>query len=275
MNNQTSMPIKALRNTLRLSDPHTLTALNAERTPLLGFADGDRPVRLPDSAEHVLVATGAGGGTTTLLRSLTAQALALGASVDLIDPGGAGHQWATGLPGVRYLSRIAEIHDHLLINVAALQDGTGGSGDGSWRGRRVMVIEHLGTVAYGLREYWSQTRPDTQLEEAPGVEALGVLLAAGPGFGIQIFAGNPRVGLPGLGAVPVKDVFPTRILAYGGAALWQRVAPEVWSIPPYSLIPGRMHVVAEQQATGIQALFLSDVEARALARGVIEAGEAA
>ncbi|MFG2211993.1 cell division protein FtsK [Streptomyces sp. NPDC048638] len=274
MSTQTSMPIQALRNTLRLSDPHTLTALNAVRTPLLGLASGDQSVRLPAGAEHVLVATGAGGGTTTLLRSLTAQALALGASVDLIDPGGAGHPWARSLPGVRYLSRIAEIHDHLLINVAALQDGLG-TWDGGWRGRRVMVIEHLGTVAYGLREYWSQTRPETQLEEAPGVEALGVLLAAGPGFGIQIFAGNPRVGLPGLGAVPVKDVFPTRVLAYGGAALWQRVAPEVWPVPPYSVTPGRMHAVTGQESTAFQALYLNEIEARALARGVIETGEAA
>ncbi|MFF9436780.1 cell division protein FtsK [Streptomyces sp. NPDC014735] len=274
MSSQTSIPIQALRKSVRLTDPHTLPALNAVRTPLLGLADGDKPVHLHAGAEHALVATGAGGGTTTLLRSLTAQALALGASVDLIDPGGAGHHWARDLPGVRYLSRIPEIHDHLLLNVAALQDGTG-DWDGSWRGRRVMVIEHLGTVAYGLREYWSQTRPETQLEEAPGVEALGVLLAAGPAFGIQVFAGNPRVGLPGLGAVPVKDVFPTRILAYGGAALWQRVAPEVWSIPPYSLIPGRMHVVADQKVTAFQALYLSDSEARALARGVIETGEAA
>ncbi|TLQ39264.1 cell division protein FtsK [Streptomyces marianii] len=274
MTSQTSIPVQALRKSVRLGDRHTLNALNTAQTPLLGLADGDEAVHLPEGAEHVLVATGAGGGTTTLLRTLTAQALALGASVDLVDPGGVGHLWARDLPGVRYLSRIAEIHDHLLLNVASLQDGTGGW-DGSWSGRRVMVIEHLGTVTYGLREYWSQTRPETQLEEAPGVEALGVLLAAGPGFGIQVFAGNPRVGLPGLGSVPVKDVFPTRVLAYGGAALWQRVAPEVWSIPPYSMIPGRMHAVADRKTTAFQALYLSDAEARAFARGVIEPGEAA
>ncbi|MEO3976777.1 cell division protein FtsK [Streptomyces sp. CAU 1734] len=271
---QTSIPVQALRTSVRLADRYTLTALNAAQAPLLGLADGDQPLHLPDTAAHTLVATGAGGGTTTLLRSLTAQALALGASVDLIDPGGSGHRWAHDLPGVRYLSKIAEIHDHLLINVAALQDGTG-DWDGGWSGRRIVVIENLATVTYGLREFWSQTRPETQLEEAPGVEALGVLLAAGPAFGIQIFAGNPRVGLPGLGPVPVADVFPTRVLAYGGAALWQRVAPEVWSIPPVSLTPGRMHVVADRKATPFQALFLSDVEARALARGVIETGEAA
>ncbi|GGU39371.1 cell division protein FtsK [Streptomyces violascens] len=272
MTTQTSIPVQALRNAVRLSDRHTLAALNTATAPLLGLADGDRPLTLPAGVEHALVAAGAGGGTTTLLRTLTAQALALGASVDLIDPGGAGHRWARDLPGVRYLSRIAEIHDHLQINVAALQDGTA-RWDGSWSGRRVLVVEHLGTVAYGLREYWSQTRPESQLEEAPGVEALGVLLAAGPAFGIQVFAGNPRVGLPGLGAVPVADVFPTRVLAYAGAALWQRVAPEVWSVPPYSLIPGRMHVVADRSATAFQALYLSDAEARAFARGVIPRGE--
>ncbi|WP_432139522.1 cell division protein FtsK [Streptomyces sp. bgisy154] len=271
MTTQTSMPIQALRNSVRLSDPHTLAALGRAGAPLLGLADGDRPITLPATAEHLLVATGAGGGTTTLLRTLTAQALALGASVDLIDPGGAGHHWARDLPGVRYLDRIAAIHDHLLVSVASLQDGTS-SWDGGWPGRRVMVIEHLGTVAYGLREYWSQTRPETQLDEAPGVEALGVLLASGPAFGIQVFAGNPRVGLPGLGAVPVAQVFPTRVLALGGAALWQRVAPEAWAVPPSSLVPGRMHLVASQQVTAFQALYLSDAEARAFARGVIEPG---
>ncbi|MFJ4700542.1 cell division protein FtsK [Streptomyces sp. NPDC088768] len=274
MTHQTSIPIRALRKTMRLTDPRTLPALNAARTPLLGLADGDQPVHLPARAVHTLVATGPGGGTTTLLRSLTAQALALGASVDLVDPGGTNHPWARDLTGVRYLSRIAEIHDHLLLNVAALQDGTG-HWDGSWRGRRVMVIEHLTTVAYGLREYWSQTRPETQLEEAPGVEALGVLLTAGPAYGIQIFSGNFRAGLPGLDTVPVKDVFPARILANGNAALWERVAPEIWSIPPCSLTPGRMHLVADQEATAFQALYVSNTEARALARGVIETGEAA
>lgn len=271
MTSQTSIPIQALRNSVRLSDAYTLAALDTTRTPLLGLANGDRPISLPDTAEHTLVATGAGGGTTTLLRALTAQALALGASVDLVDPGGAGHRWAHDLPGVHYLSRISDIHDHLLLSVAALQDGTS-AWDGGWRGRRVMVVEHLGTVAYGLREYWTQTRPETQLDEAPGVEALGVLLAAGPGFGIQVFAGNPRVGLPGLGAVPVAEVFPTRVLALGGTALWQRVAPEAWSIPPTSVVSGRMHVVASQQVTAFQALYLSDAEARAFARGVIEPG---
>ncbi|MFF9785676.1 cell division protein FtsK [Streptomyces nigrescens] len=274
MTKQTAMPIQALRSSVRLADPHTLAALDASATPLLGLADGDRPICLAEGAEHVLVAAGAGGGVTTLLRSLTAQALCLGAEVDVIDPSGSAHRWAHELPRVTYLSDIAAIHDHLQLTVASLHDGIRSWSSG-WHDRRVMVIENSGAVAYGLRQYWMHTRPETQLEEAPGVEALAILLASGPAFGIQIFAGNPRGDIPGLGQVPAREVFPTRVLAYGGATLWQRVAPEVWSIPPYSVIPGRMHVVADHTVTAMQALYLSDDEAHAFAHGTVAGGEAA
>jgi hypothetical protein len=264
---QTSMPIEALRNSVRLHDPYTLTALDQAGTPLLGLAAGDQPVTLPDSADHVLVAAGAGGGTTTLLRSLTAQVLCLGAHVDVIDPTGSAHRWARHLPRVTYHSRIAAIHDHLQLTLAALQDGTSAV-DGSWAGRRILVIENTRTVTYALREYWSHSRPDSQLEEAPGVEALAMLLAAGGSFGIQVFAGNPHGDIPGLDEIRVSDVFPVRVLAYGGATVWQRVAPEVWPVPPASITPGRMHVVANRTVTAFQALNLTDDEARGFAHGL-------
>ncbi|MGW1290371.1 hypothetical protein ACWD4N_43995, partial [Streptomyces sp. NPDC002586] len=262
---QTSMPIDALRNSVRLHDPHTLTALKQAATPLLGLAAGDQPVMLPTGADHVLVAAGAGGGTTTLLRSLTAQVLCLGSHVDVIDPTGSAHRWARHLPRVTYHSRIAAIHDHLQLTLAALQDGSAAV-DGGWAGRRILVMENTRTVTYALREYWSNTRPDSQLEEAPGVEALAMLLAAGPSFGIQIFAGNPHGDIPGLEGIRVADVFPVRALAYGGATVWGRVAPEIWPVPPASIIPGRMHHVADRTVTAFQALNLTDDEARAQKR---------
>ncbi|MFJ2217850.1 cell division protein FtsK [Streptomyces sp. NPDC101062] len=264
---QTSIPLTALRSSVRLSDRYTLAALDAAAdTPLLGLADADRPVLLPDTAGHVLVAAGAGGGTTSVLRSLAAQALALGARVDVIDPSNTTQSWTRGLPRVTHLSRIAAIHEHLLLTVAALQDGCA-NWDGGWPGRHVMVMENTGTIAYGLRQYWLHTRPETQLEEAPGVEALAVLLATGCTFGVQILAGNPRGDIPGLGHVPTHQVFTTRLLA-GGPTLWKRVAPEIWASPPGSAIPGRMHLAADGRTTAVQGLYLTDDEARAFARGL-------
>ncbi|MFK0142545.1 cell division protein FtsK [Streptomyces murinus] len=264
---QTSIPLTALRSSVRLSDRYTLAALDAAAdTPLLGLADGDRPVLLPNGTGHLLVAAGAGGGTTSVLRALAAQALALGARVDVIDPSGA-HTWARDLPSVTYLTQIAAVHDHLLLTVAALQDGCA-HWDGGWPGRRVLLIENTSTIAYGLRQYWLHTRPETQLEEAPGVEALAVLLATGPSFGVQIFAGNPRGDIPGLQHVPTQQVFTTRLLACGGPALWKRVAPEIWAPPASSLVPGRLHLAADGRATAVQGLYVTDDEARALALGL-------
>ncbi|MFK0296340.1 cell division protein FtsK [Streptomyces sp. NPDC090442] len=263
---QTAMSIQALRNRVRLTDPYTAAALSHLAEPLMGLADGDHPITLPEGCGHLLIATGSGGGTTTLLRTLAAQALGRGARVDLIDPSGTGHPWATHLPRLTYLSRIDAIHDHLLLIAASLRDNTGHHA-GAWEQRRVLVIENASTVAYALRQFWMHTRPETQLQEPPGVEALALLLAAGPSAGIQVLAGSPRGTLPGLGSTPVREVFPTRVLAYGAMTLWQRVAPEVWPVPPYSITPGRMHVVEGGTCTVMQALTLTDPEARALARG--------
>ena len=264
---QIEMPIPALRGSVRLNAPCTPAALAGLDAPLLGLADGDRPVLMPEDAGHVLVGTGSGGGTTTLLRTTAAQALARGAEVDVLDVGGSAHRWAAGLPRVTYLSRIGAVHQRLLLAAASLKDGTR-SWDGGWPARRVLLLENVATLAYGLRQHWLHTRPETQLDEAPGVEALALLLAAGPEFGVQILAGNPRGDLPGIQPAPVSALFSTRVLACGGTVLWKRVAPEIWVPPVCSATAGRMHVVADRAVTAFQALQLSDREARALASGI-------
>ncbi|OEV13740.1 hypothetical protein [Streptomyces nanshensis] len=272
MSDQTAIPIPALRSTVRLSDPHTAAALAAADEPLLGLAGGDRPVHLPAGADHVLIATGSGGGTTSVLRALAAQVLARGAELDVLVPGTGAHRWAEHLPHVTYLSTIEAIHDRLLIAAAGLNDGT--RQWSGWRGRQVILIEDVTTLVYGLRQYWQHTRPETQLEEAPGIEALVLLLFHGPARGVQILAGNARGDFPGTEGRPVSSLCPTRVLANGGIALWQRVAPEVWPVPPPSIVAGRVHLAMPgRPVTTLQALYLDDREARALARQAPTPGE--
>jgi hypothetical protein len=258
----------ALRPSVRLSDSSTLPAL-ADPDPLIGLAGEDRPVALPADAGHVLVATGAGGGTTTVLRSLAAQALARGAQVDFLDITRVGHVWAHGLPRARHFETIAEIHDYLVVASASLGDGAQPSAAG-WSGRQVVVVEELGRVADELRRYWGRTRPETQLEEAPGVDALALLLSAGRVFGWQVLAGDAGGSIPGPGHLAPR-VFSTRILGNGSQTLWQRVAPGV-PAPEYSVIRGRVHFVTGNTATALQALYLTDDEARDLARSEVASG---
>lgn len=265
---QSSMPIEALRQSVHLVDPATVRALQRSRRVLLGLADGDRPVHLPDEPANVLVATGGAGGTTTVLRSIAAQALRQGATVDIldIDVRRPSHAWAHSLPRVQVHSRIGDIHTFLVDMLDRLrrQDVA----PGGWQQRRVIVIEHAERLLYGLRQHWALTQPDSQLEDAPGVEALAMVLAAGHRNNIQIAAGSTR-GVPPYLGCQTGDVFATRVLAYAGQTLWARVAPEVWPVPPYSVIPGRMHVVQHGRATRFQALYLTESQARAWARGLV------
>ncbi|MEU5425772.1 cell division protein FtsK [Streptomyces olivoreticuli] len=268
---QMSMPITALRNLVRISDPHVARMMQDAPGPLLGLADGDQPVALGAEAENVLVATGPGGGTTTVLRTLAAQALGRGAVVDILDPTGAAHAWTKKLPGAAVHVRIQEIHDYLLDAAQTLTPTARGTG--TWEGRRVVVLESADQIAYALRQFWAHTRPDSQLEDSPAIEALARLMVAGPAHNLQVLADSPRGTVPALTDLPAGEVFPLRISAYSSASVWSRLAPGVWPAPRYSVTPGRMHAVSGRQVTALQALFLTPAEARALARGLAPAKE--
>ncbi|MGW1976656.1 cell division protein FtsK [Streptomyces sp. NPDC001889] len=262
---QTTMPIHALRAQVRLGDPHTVRALQHTGRVLLGLADDDEPVTLPDEATNTLVVTGAGAGMTTVLRSLAAQALHRGAHVDVLDLGRRpSHPWADRLPRTTAHTTPAAVHDYLVLQLDRLRH-PGPTARADWTRRRVILIEHADHLVFALRQYWSHTRPDSQLAEAPGVEALTMLLAAGNACGIQIAAGSARALPPRLGDLSA-DLFPTRLVAHASPALWSRVAPGAGPHPPLSLTPGRMHTVHGHRTTRFQALHLSETEARAWAR---------
>lgn len=265
---QTRIDVPALRGAVHLTDPHTVTALTtAPGRILVGLADGDQPHYLRD--EHVLVATGGAGGTTTLLRSIAAQALRQGRSVDLLDldrrrPS---HPWAQHVPGARLHSSAAEVQA-LVLDLRDELLRSPERDDSTEDGQRLLVIENADRVLDALRQHYLVEQPDTQAEEAPAVEALAELLYFGRAHGLQIVAASAR-GIPPHLGVSLREQFTTRIVACAGTSLWTRIAPEIWPVPPNSIIPGRMHLVRDDTAYRLQALYLSEAEAHAWARGTV------
>ncbi|WP_331750775.1 cell division protein FtsK (plasmid) [Streptomyces globisporus] len=252
----------ALRETVTL-DEQSAPALSAGPGLLIGLGPGDRPVTLPDGTRHVLVATGAGGGTTSVLRSLAAQAIARGARTDFLDITYGEHRWAEGLPGVRCLGDVAAIHDYLLLAAADLNNRRHDPAESDWGSRRVLVVEELARLADALRRYWLDTRPETQLDEAPGVEALSILLTSGRAYGWTVLAGDTGGIVPGRGPLHHRH-FPTRILGYGSRLLWRQLAAGQ-SAPPRQPVTGRFHLFADRASTPLQALYLTEAQARATA----------
>lgn len=264
------MTSTTLRNSVRL-DERSTPALKAAPDLLIGLAAGDQPVTLPSDTGHVLVATGSGGGTTTVLRSLAAQALARGARTDFLDIAYCEHRWAEGLPGVRCLNDVAAIHDYLLIAAAGLNDGPRTVPEAGWGARHVLVIEELSRLADALRRYWMESRPETQLEEAPGVEALALLLTSGRAYGWTVLAGDTGGIVPGPGPLHHRN-FRTRILGYVSQRLWLQLASG-HDAPPYSPVIGRFHLISDRSATPLQALYLTEAQARATAGSSIPGTE--
>lgn len=264
---QTAMDVTALRATVHVTDPYTVRQLAGRAQVLLGLASGDQAHYLQD--EHTLVATGGAGGTTTVLRSISAQALRLGARVDILDLNRRrpSHPWAQGLAGIRVHNRPEQARD-LIAELRACLQRRAHEFDGSWATRRLLVIENTDQVLDALRQHYLLTQPDTQAEEAPAVEGLADLLRAGHAVGLQIIAASGH-GIPPYLGLQIRDAFPTRIVACAGAGLWGRVAPEVWPVPPYSVISGRMHLVRDGMASRMQALYLCESQARAWARGTV------
>ncbi|GLF98284.1 cell division protein FtsK [Streptomyces yaizuensis] len=255
------MTTTTLRNSVRPGD-RSAPALLTNSGLLIGLAADDRPVTLPHDGGHVLVAAGSGGGTTTVLRSLAAQALVSGARTDILDLSHCEHSWADALPGARHLHDAAAIHDYLLIAAADLNSAPRVAPATGWGARRVLIVEELSRLADALRGYWIETRPETQLQEAPGVEALALLLASGRAYGWTVIAGDTGGTVPGPGPLHHRH-FPTRVLGYG-RRLWLQLAPG-HDAPPYSHVTGRFHLVAGNTATPFQALYLTEAQATTLA----------
>jgi hypothetical protein len=126
-----------LPDLIRLTDPGLREALDAlpASTALIGVGIGGQPVAVDlDDAPHVLVSTCGCGGSSTILRTVTAQLLHHGAHALVLDiKWRISHPWAHQLPTVTYRASIADIHDALAGLAAELR-------------RRIDVADRHGAV---------------------------------------------------------------------------------------------------------------------------------
>jgi hypothetical protein len=152
------MTMTTLPDLLRLTDPglRELLATMPASTQLIGLGPDGTPVSadLDAEAPHVLVGTGSGGGTTTILRTITSQLLHHGAHALVLDQTRISHPWARDLPTVTYRADVAA-HVALLPPTACCQawtpsltlDSEGpGRGDAAEDGRTpdLPCSDHLG-----------------------------------------------------------------------------------------------------------------------------------
>lgn len=253
---------------LRLADPgirEQMEALSASMV-LIGFGLDGQPVcaDLDNESPHVLVCTGAGGGTTTTLRTLAAQLLRHGAHALFLDIKRVSHRWARDLPTATYRADVADIHDALVGLWAELRrriDHADQHGDTGNLPRLTVVFEEADATLRQLARYWDTIRQKDDPKMSPAVDALNEVLFAGRQGRIYVLL-NGHLTTSALGPA-WREQFSTVVLGRAPTRTWDRLAPQVDPAPKSSAHPGRVHVVQGWTAHPTQVLLLTNAEATA------------
>lgn len=257
MANTTGLP-----QVLYFTDPSLREQIEAlpEGTALIGISTTGRAIAVDLDAEspHVLVCTATGGGSTTILRSLTAQFLHQGAHALVLDPKLISHLWAKDLPTVTHRGNIAGIHDALLALGSELRRRLDLGDDLGDVPRLIVAIDGGNTTLRQLVRYWEKFRQSEDPKTSPAIAALEEALRAGRAARVHvIFDGRPSAGVLG---PQTREQFATVILSRFSADTWRRLAPMAGPAPKQSKRPGRFHVVQPDGTHETQAVLMSDAD---------------
>ncbi|MCL3998113.1 hypothetical protein [Streptomyces lavenduligriseus] len=267
MTHKPTAPTPNIPEALRLSDPGVREQLQAlpDSLVLIGWTTDGQPVcaDLDAEAPHVLVCSATGGGTTTVLRTLTAQLLHHGAHALVLDLKRSSHQWTHGLPGVTYCPGIADIHDALVGLQAELVrriDHINQHGDADDLPRLTVVLEDADATLHSLARHWNTVREKSDPKTSPAVTAIEELLFAGRQARMHVLLAGHLNRPFGLEA---RENFSTLVLGRVTTGTWKRLAPHIDTIPKGNTHPGRVHVVQGLTAHPTQVLLMTDAEAAA------------
>ncbi|MEU7088126.1 hypothetical protein [Streptomyces achromogenes] len=267
MTHKHTAPTSNLPEALRLSDPGVREQLQAlpDFLVLIGQTTDGQPVYadLDTDSPHILVCSATGGGTTTVLRTLTAQLLHHGAHALVLDLKRISHQWAHGLPGVTYCRDIADIHDALIGLRAELVrrvDHIDQHGDADDLPRLTVVFEGADAILSKLARHWGTVRETGDPKTSPAIAALEELLFAGRQARMHVLLAGHLNRLLGLEA---RENFSTLVLGRVTTGTWKRLVPHLDTVPEGNTHPGRVHVVQGLTAHPTQVLLMSDAEAAA------------
>ncbi|MGX5397217.1 hypothetical protein ACWLMY_35860 [Streptomyces anulatus] len=127
-----------------------------EGTALIGISTTGRAIAvdLDGESPHVLDCTATGGGSTTVLRSLTAQFLHQGAHALVLDVKRIFHLWAKALPTVTHRGNTAGIHDALVD----LADEVKRRNELPDVPRLIVAIDSANGTLHQLARYWEVFR---------------------------------------------------------------------------------------------------------------------
>jgi len=247
-----------------------------EYRPFLGLAGGSSPfyAEMIDDSPHVGLSAGPGAGKSTMAKAVIAQALRWGWGVVVLDWKQSGaFDWLGGLEGVTYLSRIDQIHE-MGERIAAEVDDRKENGMGQ-KAKVLVVRDEWNVTAPLLKDYWDRLRALAEPEDkklmplrSPALQGYAILDFAGREYGLFDFCVAQKFSARIFnGNADIRECFNIKLLARYSKSTVNMLAPDVKPFPRKNNMVGRWVAVVGDEATVLQAPFLTSAEAREVATG--------
>jgi hypothetical protein len=254
-----------------------------DTAPVIGIGR-DRQVVTADleaDSPHVLLSAGSGGGKSELTGLLIAQGLHRGGVALILDAKKTSHQWAKGLPNVRYCRTIQEIHNALMSLggengeierrsnlVDNLSDINGDlPPDVNIGPRFFLVFEEANTTMLRLQAYWRSIKEKGDPNQSPAIDAFNEFIFMGRSMKMHAIAMGQQMNATATGGGAARESFALRALARYQHQTWRILVGNV-PMPKSSRHKGRWQIVTDYPRE-TQAGYLTNEEKREYAQSGI------
>ena len=261
---------------VHFADVRDLLLLADEYRPfvgLIGSAGKALNVEMQADSPHVALSAGPGAGKSTLAKLFAMQALRWGWGVVVCDwKMTEAYKWMEGLPGVRILTELADIHD-FGVTVGQEVDERKRKGLGG-RARVLVIRDEWNATADLLMAYWQDLRATAEPEErktmpvkSPALRGFAALDFAGREFGLHDLVIAQRMSARVFnGNADIRECFGIRCLARYTEQTKKMLVGNI-KLPRKSNHPGRWTIVAGDDVAVVQAPLITGEEAREFAMG--------
>jgi hypothetical protein len=268
---------------VRWADVERFFLESEEYRPFLGLATRGAGLyaEMVSDSPHIGLSAGSGAGKSELVKSIIMQALRWGWGVVILDWKEVSQDWADGLPGVRIIRDIQDIHDWLVRLGGDLDERKKAyrqDRDLPGRAKVLVVYEEMNATSDLLAAYWADLRATAEPDEkrtmpakSPALRAQNALVFGGRQFGIHcLFMAQRFSNRVTQGNTDIRENFQIRLMARYSPATVKMLAPDIKPFPKKPINLGAWVAVMGQEAVVFQAPLITTEEAREYALGGVE-----
>jgi hypothetical protein len=271
--------------TMPLAPPREVSFYDVEKallaaeefSPVVGVIGGGETMTISAKSDspHAGISAGSGAGKSVLIKFIAMQYMRWGWNLVVLDWKEESHEWAKGLPGVRYCSSVEQIHDMYVLLGEEVDDRK--SSPGVERPKIMVISEEMNITAPLLADYWSTLRATAEPEErkvmplrSPAMTgAMKINFTGRQLMILNLFVAQRFSARVTNGNADLRESFQVMFMARWKEQTRKMLAGGIKPFPKMPKEVGRWVVIVGEETMVVQVPLVSDEEAREFATGGI------